>query len=43
MPKMDTKSKENNFKHYFVSQEHSEEDYFTFKTTYNDKEYTQVY
>ena len=39
MPKMDTKSKENNFKHYFISQEHKEEDYFTFKTIFNNKEY----
>jgi len=40
MPKMDTKSKENNFKHYFVSQEHKEEDYFSFKASFNGKEYT---
>jgi len=39
MQKKDIKSKEDNLRHYFVSREHEREDYFTFETNFNSKNY----
>ena len=36
---MDTKLRRNNMRHYFISSEHSDEEYFTFKENFNSQEF----